>query len=114
MATWFEEYFACWDALDIEGVLGWVTDDGYYEDVALGHSAKGKKAIRRFVEASFENVPDASFEFVEGFDDGEHYAMRWIMQPMGVPGVSYGTLRDGKISENRDYWNGALFAVPNT
>lgn len=36
------------------------------------------------------------------------------MQPMNVQGVSIGKLRDGKISEQRDYWNGAAFAMPNT
>lgn len=35
------------------------------------------------------------------------------LQPMDVRGVSIGTLRAGKISTQRDYWNGAAFAVPN-
>lgn len=114
MTTWYEQYLQSWDALDVDRVLEWVTEDAYYEDTTIGHSAKGTKQIRRFVEASFENVPEARFEFVAGVDDGHAYAIQWIMQPMGVPGVSFGKLRDGKICENRDYWNGALFDVPNT
>jgi ketosteroid isomerase-like protein len=31
------------------------------------------------------------------------------MHPMELRGVSVGTLRDGRISANRDYWNGATF-----
>ena len=42
------------------------------------------------------------------------FAVEWVMQPMNVRGVSIGTLRDGKIATQRDYWNGAAFAVPNT
>jgi hypothetical protein len=36
------------------------------------------------------------------------------MHPMGVRGVSVGTLQDGRIRSNRDYWNGAAYQVPNT
>jgi hypothetical protein len=37
---------------------------------------------------------------------GDTYWAEWIMQPMGVA-ASVNKTRDGKISENRDYWNGA-------
>jgi ketosteroid isomerase-like protein len=114
MTTWFEQYLACWDNHDVEGVLAWMTDDALYEDVTLGHAARGRDGLRRFVEASFANVPQAKMDFVGGFDDGESYAFQWVMQPMGVRGASVGRLRDGKIVENHDYWNGALFSVPNT
>jgi hypothetical protein len=40
---------------------------------------------------------------------GDAYRVEWVMQPMGVRGASVGTLRDGLIASNRDYWNGALF-----
>ncbi len=112
MVTWFDEYLAAWDALEPDRVLAWFTDDVVYEDVTLGHTAVGRAAMAKFVRASFANVPNARFDFVSGFDDGESYAMQWVMQPMGVRGVSVGKLADGRISENHDYWNGALFAVP--
>lgn len=114
MTTWYEQYLQSWDSLDVDRVLEWITDDAYYEDTTINHSATGKDQVRRFVQASFENVPEARFEFVHGVDDGSAYAIEWVMQPMGVRGVSFGRLRDGKICENRDYWNGALFDVPNT
>jgi hypothetical protein len=114
VTVWFEEYLDAWNVQDTDAVVGWFTDDGFYEDTTLGHSATGAAGIRRFVQASFENVSNARFEFVRGFDDGSSYAIEWVMQPMGVRGVSYGTLRDGKIAENRDYWNGKAFDVLNT
>jgi ketosteroid isomerase-like protein len=45
--TWYEEYFSRWDALDVEGVLEWVTDDVVYEDTTLGHKAEGKDQMAR-------------------------------------------------------------------
>jgi ketosteroid isomerase-like protein len=114
MSTWYEEYLASWDSLDIDAVLAWFTDDIVYEDTTIGHSARGASQMRKFVAASFRNVPDAQFEFVRGFDLGDGYAIEWIMQPMGVRGASVGKRRDGKICENRDYWNGAKYTVANT
>jgi steroid delta-isomerase-like uncharacterized protein len=113
MTTWYEQYLASWETLDADKVLDFFTEDCVYEDTTIGHGAEGKRRLRRFVEASFANVPDARFEFVRGHDNGEAYAIEWVMQPMNVRGVSVGQLRDGKITVNRDYWNGAKYAVPN-
>ena len=114
MSTWYEDYLAAWDTLEVDAVTMWFTDDCYYEDTTLNHRAEGIEQLNRFVQASFDNVPEARFDFVDGVDDGSAFAIRWVMQPMGVPGVSFGKLRDGKICEQRDYWNGRLFDVPNT
>lgn len=113
MTTWYEGYLTSWHTLEVDNVLEWFTDDCVYEDTTIGHGAEGKKALGKFVNASFKNVPDARFEFVRGHDNGEAYAIEWVMQPMGVRGVSVGQLRDGKIAVNRDYWNGAAYQVPN-
>ncbi len=112
--TWYKRYLDTWGTPDVDAVLTFFTDDAFYEDTTIKHSATGKEQVRRFVQASFDNVPDARFELVRGFDDGESYTIEWVMHPMAVRGVSVGRLRDGKICENRDYWNGALFTVPNT
>ena len=114
MSDWIEPYLASWETLDVEQVALWFTDDAFYADMTIGHSATGISQLRKFVAASFRNVPDARFEFVRGHADDTHYAIEWIMHPMNVPGVSVGSLRDGKICENRDYWNGAAYKVPNT
>ena len=114
MTNFFSDYLAAWDTLDVDHVMAFFTDDIEYQDTTIGHGATGAKRMRRFVEASFANVPDARFEYVRHHTTGDHYAIEWIMQPMGVPGVSVGSLRDGKICANRDYWNGAKYTVPNT
>ena len=114
MGAWFEEYLASWATLDVEQVARWFDDDCTYRDMTINHGAQGIDQLRKFVKASFRNVPDARFEFVRGHADDDGYSIEWIMHPMNVPGVSVGRLRDGKITENRDYWNGAAYAIPNT
>lgn len=111
-ATWFEHYLGAWNEHDAERVAGWFVDDGVLEDTTLGYRVEGRPAIARFAVRSFQAVPEFRFEFVEGFDDGHHYAMRWLMQPGDVPGVSYGTLRGGRIEAHRDYWDGRRAQVP--
>ncbi len=114
MSNFFQDYFAAWDRLDLDGVLGYFTDDVVYEDTTIKHGASGVKQMRKFVQASFDNVPDAAFDYIGHVMTDSDFAVEWVMQPMNVRGVSIGKLRDGKICEQRDYWNGAAFAVPNT
>ena len=114
MSNFFADYLAAWESLDLETVMSFFTDDIEFEDTTLGHRVHGSKQMRRLVTASFENLPNARFEYVRHLTDGTDYAIEWVMQPMNVRGVSFGKLRDGKICEHRDYWNGAAFHVPNT
>jgi hypothetical protein len=114
MSNFFSDYLASWETLDVEAVMAFFTDDIVYEDTTIGHGAKGAKQMRRFIQASFTNVPDAKFEYVGHHSTGSEYAIEWVMQPMNVRGVSIGKLVGGKIDENRDYWNGAAYKVPNT
>ena len=113
MASWIEEYFAAWSAADPDKVAEWLTDDVEMEDVTAGHVSTGKDAARKFVEVSARVVPDMRYEVVasRSYEDG--YWVEWIMHARGqqVRGASVGTLRDGKIASNHDYWNGAAFKL---
>jgi ketosteroid isomerase-like protein len=114
VSSFFTDYFHAWDTLDLDGVLSFFTDDIVYEDTTIKHGASGMDQMRRFVQASFDNVPNARFDHISSVVTDDAFAVEWVMQPMKVRGVSIGTLRDGKISTQRDYWNGAMFTVPNT
>jgi ketosteroid isomerase-like protein len=114
MTNLFKDYLDSWATNDVDTVVSFFTDDIVYEDTTINHGATGMKQLRRFIPASFTNVPHASFDYINHVSDGTSYAVEWIMQPMNVRGVSIGTLRDGKIATNRDYWNGAAYKVPNT
>ena len=108
MSTFFADYLAAWGTLDVDAVMRFFTDDIDFADTTLGHGAIGSVKMRRFVEASFAAVPDAHFEYVHHFVSGDDYAIVWVMQPMGIEGVSIGRLRDGLICHHRDYWNGTI------
>jgi ketosteroid isomerase-like protein len=114
MTNYFVDYFAAWESLDVDRLMGWFTDDIAYEDTTIGHGASGADQMRKFVSASFRNVPDARFVYVSHLATDTAFAVEWVMEPMGVRGLSIGALRDGKISAQRDYWNGAKYRVPNT
>jgi ketosteroid isomerase-like protein len=109
--TWFEDYLAAWNTEQVDKVMAWMADDIEYEDTTIGHSVSGTKQMTRFVEQSFAAVPGASFDYVTGADLGEGYYIEWVMQPMGVRGVSVGTRRDGRIVANRDYWDGRKYTI---
>jgi hypothetical protein len=91
--------------------MAFFTDDIEFEDTTLGHAASGAEQMRRFVAAAFRTVPDARFDYVRHLSTGREYAIEWIMQPMNVRGVSIGRLRDGRICEHRDYWDGSKYTV---
>jgi hypothetical protein len=89
-----------------------MTDDILYEDVGLGEVTNGKEATRTFVEESFQKMAAANmtFDYVVGKTLDDNYFLEWVLQPFGMKGASIGTLRDGKITSQRDYWNAA--AIP--
>ena len=109
MATWYKEYLDSWATNDVEAVASWFTEDIVYEDTTLGHIATGPAEIRQFIKGSFTKAPGMTFEFVSGVDNGHVFAIEWIMQPVALRGCSIGTMRDGKISSQQDYWNGKVF-----
>jgi uncharacterized protein (TIGR02246 family) len=113
VSDWVKEYFDTWNGDDVEKVVDWMTDDVDIEDVTVGHHTTGKDAARKFVEASFRKVPDATYEVIVSRTSDDAYWIEWVMKARGVDvrGASVGTRRDGKISSNHDYWNGALFKV---
>jgi ketosteroid isomerase-like protein len=111
-SNWYRSYLDAWGAADVEAVLALVTDDVDFADVGAGHAFVGKDKMKRFVSKSFELVPGVTFDLVDGAEHGDVYYYEWIMQPMGVRGVSVGRTRDGKMAKNRDYWNGATFSIP--
>jgi ketosteroid isomerase-like protein len=112
--AWIDEYFAAWNGSDAKAVVDWMTDDVEYEDTTAPHLSHGREAALTFVDVCFKRVP-ASYEVISKVSTDEAFAIEWVMRPeksdVAVRGSSVGTLRDGKISRNRDYWNGAIFTV---
>jgi uncharacterized protein (TIGR02246 family) len=113
MSDWLTDYYAAWNGTDPDKVIAFMTDDVEMEDVTAGHISHGKAAARKFFEVCLERVPDMQYEVVDSRILGDAYWVEWIMhvKTADVRGSSVGTLRDGKIASNHDYWNGAIFQV---
>ena len=120
-SDFFLRYLDAWNRHAIDEVLGFLTDDCTYGDVALNEFHTGKQAIRDFFTHMGEQF-SSDYRFEPGFTVvTEHgYALEWAMQgthdrsspqlaatrkPYAIRGASVGELRDGKIARNTDYWS---------
>lgn len=104
-ADWVRQYYSAWDSGDAEAISSWFDDDVVVEDVPTGHIARGGVAARKFVESALKVVPGATYEVLTALTSDDHFAVEWVMRPPGLRGSSVGTIRDGKILSNRDYWD---------
>ncbi len=110
MANWLDDYLKAWNDHDHDRIMSFMTDDVVYEDVALDVRHVGKDETSKFVAEVLKQMPDLSFKPESTHSTETHYFAEWVMEPLGVRGVSVGTLREGKISSDRDYWNAAVLA----
>lgn len=121
MGEWMQEYLDAWNSHDGSKVAEWMVEDATYEDVTLGVVHEGRDAIKRFVEETDHLAGDYHFTAVSVQQTGDRYAAEWEMagthtgevngvrathKPFRIRGVSIGQLdAEGKIQQNRDYWN---------
>ncbi len=113
-SDFMEQLFAAWNAHDAEIAVPLFTEDCIYEDVPTGSRWLGHDGVREMVSLMDTHLGDYAFPVATTQTDGNLYAIEWEMKgtnPNGVPyavrGASVGTLRDGKIAHNRDYWDRA-------
>jgi ketosteroid isomerase-like protein len=104
-ATWLRRYYADWDSGDIDAITSWFDEDVLLEDVPTGHVARGAIEARTFVSGALSMAPGASYEVVSTLVDGNQFAAEWVMRPAGLHGASVGTVRNGKVATNRDFWD---------
>jgi steroid delta-isomerase-like uncharacterized protein len=126
-ADWIRAYNDAWSSHDPESVIRFMDDDVVYTDVALGERLEGRPAVRDYVaglETNFSS--DYRMEWGQSVATDEAFATEWTMsgthdhgdearglpatgQRFRVPGVSIGRRREGKVLEERSYWNVADF-----
>ena len=127
LMAWFDAYLDALNAHDIPAVLEFMSDDVVYADMAVGERMEGRVATGEFLGRMATDVSsDYRFDTEQVLIDGESFALVWTMsgtkdrgdeqagvpatgRRFQVPGVSIGRLRDGKVVEQRDYWNMAGF-----
>jgi steroid delta-isomerase-like uncharacterized protein len=127
LTAWFDSYLNALNAHDVPAVLEYMSDDVIYTDMAVGERMEGRAATGEFLGRMATNVStDYRFDNEQVLVDGASFALVWTMSGTNdrgdeqagvaatgrrfeVPGVSIGRLLDGKVVEQRDYWNMAAF-----
>lgn len=122
--TWMSSYIEGWNSHDPEKVLACTTEDVVIEDKGIGERFEGPDQVRRFAVDTVEKF-SSDFRLEPGeliVATDEMFAAEWTMsgtndredKERGLPntgrayriqGLSIGRLRDGKIAEDRLYWN---------
>jgi len=124
---WLHQYLDAWNSHDGGQVAAYMAEDATYEDLAINQIHKGRDAIKAFVDETNVFSPDYRFTVVSVQQSGDQYATEWEMagthlgeaaglpptnKPYRIRGISVGRVdADGKIAENRDYWNMADFLM---
>ena len=106
------DFLAAWDALDLEAILSFFTEDAVYTNIPMGPPNTGIEEIRDFVSGILKLVSKGEFRVhhqVEGANgivmnertDILHFGPDEVVLP--VMGIF--ELRDGKICAWRDYFD---------
>ena len=112
---------------DVDQVLALFTEDGVWEEVAIGLNAQGPDEIGAHLDRLFTAVPDLSFDVSNGFVAGDRAVVEWTVSGTyssefpGLPpaagqhfsfrGASVFELADGKIQHYTEYWDAYVFLV---
>jgi ketosteroid isomerase-like protein len=103
-----------WNGHRIDGIVEMMTDDVLFEpsfgSEAWGTRVRGKPAVRAFLEAMFQRIPDVRWDELRHFAHPEFVTVEWLTtgapvdgQPFRVEGCDILTLRDGLIAAKRSY-----------
>jgi steroid delta-isomerase-like uncharacterized protein len=122
--AWLTAYTDAWNSHDPDKLLACMTDDAVVDDRVLGERWQGRDAIRDMLVDMHEHMSTdfriENGELVVATDDT--WAAEWTLvgtndradDARGYPrtgknfalhGLSIGRLRDGKVAEDRLYWN---------
>ena len=113
---------AAFNSHDIDKLLSFYTDDFVYEDVPFGKIIHGKEEYRAFTKEFVAGAPDIKMELKSIIVSGDRFCMESIVsgthtgnwpnlpatgKSFSSRGVSVGELRDGKIKQDTDYYDGS-------
>lgn len=105
---------------DFETLKAQYVEDCTFEDKAFGIVHHGHQGLREVFDFSFGMMPDFKVEYTNEALGPDSGALEWtftgsfrgeydgkihVATPVRISGVSFMTLRDGKIVTNCDYWN---------
>jgi ketosteroid isomerase-like protein len=114
-----ERFNTVWNAHDLDGILGMMTDDVVFEASfgkdPWGTRITGKPEVRRFLTEMFERIPDVRWDEIRRVARPDCVVVEWLTtgSPKGgtryeVEGCDILTLRDGRIAAKRSYRKGRI------
>jgi len=113
-----DDFIEAWNALDLDAIMGFFTDDAAYTNIPMGPPNVGKDNIRAFIEGFIGAASSINFVVhhqVEGAD-GIVMNERTDIITMGdqtveLPAMGVFEFCDGRISAWRDYFDMAPFTA---
>lgn len=111
---------SAWNSHDPATLAACYTPDATFEDVPLGSPVSGQSALLSLFAGLFRAFPDLVMTPGKRVEQGECLIWEWIITGThrgefnGVPptgksvqlrGASVCVIRNGKVSENREYWD---------
>jgi len=113
-----EDYIDAWNSKDVDRFVGQFAPNGRYSDMSM-HVTYGTEAeLRRMFAGTLDSYKDYEFKHIAGTATDRYYAVEWTHTSRSkhdgneytVRAISAGELdENGKILENRDYWNPAHY-----
>lgn len=112
--------YAGWCNQDINAIIDCFTEDGMYEDRAMGTKHCGHDSIATFAAEGFASQPDFHVEYIRRFATERYGAGEWLIKSTwagefeGVDttgiriefrGLSFYEFRNGKICYACDDWD---------
>jgi len=114
-----EEWLAAFNAGDPDRLLALFTDDGLWEEVAIGLAARGPDEIRVHLAPLFTAAPDIHYTVTSSVVSGDRAVVEWVVsgtyradfpglppaagQPFSFRGASVFEMEDGKIQRYTEY-----------
>ena len=111
-------WVSAFNAHDVAGIVSLYTDDAGLFDSGMKRPRQGRHEIEEWFSKRFKDMPSIKYVSTAQFFAEEHATVQWITsgrpgilgqfwlaRPFQVDGVSIFTFRDGRIHNQRGYYD---------
>lgn len=118
---------AAWASGDPTQITATYTGDAVFEEVPIGVTTHSQNELSSYLQGLKSAFPDFSLVVTDGFVTGNRAAAEWVVtgtytgQFPGLPpgsgqhfslrGASILELENGKVSDDREYWDAYAFLI---
>ena len=113
-------FVQAWVANDVDAILAMFTEDAVWYDAYPANRYVGHDEIRAQLERYARHISDIEIDVVHEAVSGDVVFQERVDRgqrdgaPFEVAAACVFTVRDGRIAENRDYWNPGAYRRPST